>query len=83
MVGKSFIASALGDHACKRGMTVRYAKTSVLISELLAAKADGSYTKVAAALARLDLLIIDEWLREPLHCSASGGTIRLPLLFPS
>lgn len=66
-VGKSFIASALGDHACKRGMTVRYAKTSVLLSELLAAKADGSYTKLAAALARLDLLIIDEWLREPLH----------------
>lgn len=65
-VGKSFIASALGDHACKRGMTVRYAKTSTLLSELLASKADGSYTKVASALARIDLLIIDEWLREPL-----------------
>lgn len=65
-VGKSFLASALGDQACKRGFTVRYIKTSTLISDLLSSKADGSYTKLAPALARVDLLIIDEWLREPL-----------------
>ena len=65
-VGKSFLASALGDQACKNGLSVRYLKTSTLLSELLSAKADGSYLKLTAALARTDLLIIDEWLREPL-----------------
>jgi len=65
-VGKSFLASVLGDQACKRGFAVRYFKTSALISELLAAKADGSYQKFSAALARTDLLIVDEWLRESL-----------------
>jgi DNA replication protein DnaC len=65
-VGKSFLASVLGDQACKSGLSVRYIKTSLLLSELLSAKADGSYLKLASALARTDLLIVDEWLREPL-----------------
>ena len=65
-VGKSFLASALGDQACKQGMTARYSKTSALLTDLLSAKADGSFTRLSAALARTDLLIIDEWLREPL-----------------
>ncbi len=65
-VGKSFLASVIGDQACKHGFTVRYFKTSALVSELLSAKADGSYPKFSAALARTDLLLIDEWLREPL-----------------
>jgi DNA replication protein DnaC len=65
-VGKSFLASALADQACKLGYSARYFKTSALISEILAAKADGSYPKLTASLARFDLLIIDEWLREPL-----------------
>lgn len=65
-VGKSFLASALGDKACKDGLSVRYIKTSALLSELLCAKADGSYLKLTSALARTDLLIVDEWLREPL-----------------
>jgi len=65
-VGKSFLASALGDQACKRGFTARYLKTSTLLSDLLSAKADGSYSKFTSALAHTDLLVIDEWLREPL-----------------
>jgi len=65
-VGKSFLASALADQACKLGYSARYFKTSALISEILAAKADGSYPKLTASLARFDLLIIDQWLREPL-----------------
>lgn len=65
-IGKSFLASALGDQACKRGFVVRYFKTAALLSELLGARADGSYAKFTGALARTDLLIIDEWLREPL-----------------
>jgi len=66
-VGKSFLASPLADQACKLGYSARYFKTSTLISDILSAKADGSYPKLTASLSRFDLLIIDEWLREPLE----------------
>ena len=65
-VGKSFLASALGDQACKHGFTARYCKTADLVSDLLAARADGSFKKFTAAMARTDLLLVDEWLREPI-----------------
>lgn len=76
-VGKTFLASALGNHACMRGHTVRYVKTSLLVSELLGAKADGSFSKFSAMLAKTDLLIVDEWLREPLSESHSREILDL------
>jgi DNA replication protein DnaC len=65
-VGKSFIASALADKACRLKMTARYFKTTALARELLLAQADGSYPKLVAKLARTHLLILEEWLRDPL-----------------
>lgn len=65
-VGKSFLACALGDRACKLGYSVRYTKMRDLLAELLQARADGSFKNYVAKLAKTDLLIIDEWLREPL-----------------
>lgn len=65
-VGKSFLACVLADHLCKQGHTVRYFKTADLILELKFAKADGSYPKVRQQLAAYDLLVLDEWLRDPL-----------------
>lgn len=65
-VGKSFIASALADKACKLDLRARYTKTSTLARELLIAREDGSYPRLIARFARTHLLIIDEWLRDPL-----------------
>jgi len=65
-VGKSFIACALADKACKAKFRSRYLKTTSLVRELLMAKADGSYPRLMAKFARTHLLIIDEWLRDPL-----------------
>ena len=65
-VGKTFLACTLADHLCKQGHTVRYVKTAELISELKFAKADGSFPKFRKQLASLDLVILDEWLRDPL-----------------
>jgi DNA replication protein DnaC len=65
-VGKTFIASALGFNACKLGFAVRYIKLSDLISELLTARHDGSSHRYHRGLAKVQLLIIDEWLREAL-----------------
>lgn len=68
-IGKSFLACSLADRACKLGFEARYYRTNAFISELLLAKADGSYPKLVAQLAKVDLLIIDEWLRDTLNQS--------------
>jgi len=68
-VGKSFLACALGDQACKLGYSVLYSRASDLIAELLLAKTDGSFKSLRSRLAKVDLLIIDEWLRDPLEAT--------------
>ena len=65
-IGKSFLACALGDQACKLGYTVRYIRTRELLCEILQARADGSFRSLANKLAKFSLLILDEWLRDPL-----------------
>ena len=65
-IGKTFLACTLADHLCKQGHTVRYIKTADLIAELNFAKADGSFPKFRKQLAAVDLVILDEWLRDEL-----------------
>lgn len=64
--GKSFLACALANRACKLKLRAIYFKAADLIRQLCLTKADGSYHKLAARLSRHNLLIIDEWLRDPL-----------------
>lgn len=65
-LGKTFIACALAHKACRLGLRALYLKASDLITNLLLARADGSFASYSAKLAKFDLLIIDEWLRSPL-----------------
>ena len=64
--GKTFLSCVLADHLCKQGYCVRYLKTAELVSELKLAKADGSFPKLRKRLAAFDLVILDEWLRDPM-----------------
>lgn len=64
--GKTFLSCVLADHLCKQGYSVRYLKTAELICELKLAKADGSFPKLRQRLASFELIILDEWLRDPL-----------------
>ena len=64
--GKTWIACALGHNACMMGITVRYYRISRLFLALAQAKADGSYNKLLARVARVGLLIIDDWGLEKL-----------------
>jgi DNA replication protein DnaC len=64
--GKTYIACALGHSACLRGYSVRYYRLSRLLLELTQAKADGSYHKQLRQLAKVQMLIIDDWGLEPL-----------------
>jgi DNA replication protein DnaC len=67
--GKSYLAAALGRAACEAGHSVRYVRTSRLLHALELAHADGSFTKMLARLARIQLLILDDWLRDSLSRS--------------
>jgi DNA replication protein DnaC len=59
--GKTYIACALGHSACLRGYSTRYYRLSRLLLELTQDKADGSYHKHLRQLAKVQLLIIDDW----------------------
>ena len=66
-VGKTFLACALGHSACRKGFRVLYRRASRLIDELALARADGSLPRLLTRLARLDLLILDDWGLNPLR----------------
>ncbi len=60
-VGKSYLACALAQQACRKGYRAIYRRTSRLFDELRLAHADGTYPRLLARLARVDVLIIDDW----------------------
>jgi DNA replication protein DnaC len=64
--GKTYIACALGHNACLLGYSVRYYRLSRLLLELTQAKADGTYHKKLQQLAKVDLILIDDWGMETL-----------------
>lgn len=59
--GKSYIACAFAQQACRQGMRAVYRRVPRLFHELTLAHADGSYGKLLARLARFDVLILDDW----------------------
>ena len=66
-VGKSFVACALAHQACRKGYRAFYRRASRLFHELLLARADGTYVRVLTKLARLDVLVIDDWGLAPVQ----------------
>ena len=65
-VGKTYLACALGQQACRHGYRVLYRRVPRLFDELALAHADGSYPHVLARYARIDVLILDDWGLTPL-----------------
>jgi DNA replication protein DnaC len=65
-IGKSFVASALGNQACLLGYTAMYTNASKLFVKLKMSKADGSYVKEITRIEKQDLLIIDDFGLQPL-----------------
>lgn len=65
-VGKTFLACALGQAACRHGLSARYFRLGRLLQELALARADGSYAKLLQKLARTELLLLDDWGLAPL-----------------
>jgi DNA replication protein DnaC len=65
--GKSFAACSTGTAAVRMGYSVRYFHTSRLLHTLEQTRQDdASYPNLLRSLARTDLLILDDWMRDPL-----------------
>ena len=59
--GKSWLACAIGQQACRQGLSVRYIRMAKLLEELRISHADGSYIKLLAQFAKPELLILDDF----------------------
>jgi DNA replication protein DnaC len=66
-VGKSFLACALAHQACRQGYRAFYRRASRLFHDLTLARADGTYIRLLAKLARLDVLVLDDWGLAPVQ----------------
>jgi len=64
--GKSYLACALAQKACREGYRALYFRLPRLLQELAMARGDGRYGKVLTNLAKNDLLVIDDWGLVPL-----------------
>jgi len=65
-IGKSYIACALGNFAARNGYTVLYLRAPRLFETLHQSRGDGSHLKALAKMAKVQLLIIDDFLLTPL-----------------
>jgi DNA replication protein DnaC len=66
-IGKSYLACAFVERACRRGYSAAYLRLPRLLQQLAVGRGDGSYDRLLGRLARLDLLAIDDWLLAPLR----------------
>ena len=60
-VGKTWLACALAHKACREGYTAHYVRLTRFLRELTIAKGDGQYPKLLANLAKVDVLVLDDW----------------------
>ena len=65
-VGKSYLGAALAQAACRKGLRALCTRVPRLVHELAIARADGTYTTMLARLAKLDVLVLDDFLIAPL-----------------
>jgi len=65
-VGKTYLACALAQKACRDGYTALYRRAPRLFDELMAARADGTYLRLLQRLAKTNVLVIDDLGIEPL-----------------
>jgi DNA replication protein DnaC len=65
-VGKSFLACALAQKACRDGYSALYVRAAALFRDLAIARADGSLRLLLAKLSRIDVLVVDDWAMAPL-----------------
>lgn len=76
-VGKSFLACAMGNQACRAGYTTVYYRFPRLIEGLLASRGDGTHLKFLTRLARTALLIMDDFALTPLSSTEARDLLEI------
>jgi DNA replication protein DnaC len=76
-VGKTWIACALAQQACRQGLTSRYLRVPRLFEDLHLAHADGSFPKLMNSYAKTDLIVLDDWGLASLDTSARRDLLEL------
>ena len=76
-VGKSYLACAFAERACRSGFSALYVRAPRLIHDLAVARGDGSYGRLLTRLAKTELLAIDDWLLNPLKDSERRDLIEV------
>jgi DNA replication protein DnaC len=75
--GKSFLACSLGVAACRLGYIVRYVRTSRFLHLLARSRQDGSYLNFLHSINKTDVLIFDDWMRDPIQLSAAQDLLEV------
>ncbi len=65
---KRFLGCALAEKECRHGFTAFYTRSSQLLCDLALARAEGSLRTLLARLARVDVLVVDDWAMAPREC---------------
>jgi DNA replication protein DnaC len=75
--GKSFVACSLGTAAIRLGYSVRYFRTARFLLALTRARQEGSYLNLLRSRSRTDVLILDDWMRDPIPLSAAQDLLEV------
>ena len=75
--GKTWLACALGQYACRRGHTVSYLRTPRLAEELCVLHGAGGFGKWLVLLAKTDVLILDDWAVAALDASTRADLLEI------
>ena len=67
--GKTWLSCALGNQACRQGLSVRYFRLPRLLEQLKIAHGDGSYARLMNQLIKVDLLVLDDWAIQKMGAS--------------
>lgn len=76
-VGKTFVACALANAAIRRGNSALYLRAPRMLEELAIARADGRLARLMASWARVDVLLIDDFLIRPLNPDQAADTLEV------
>ncbi len=75
--GKTYIACALGNAACRKFFKTRYIRLPELLDELKVSRGCGTFKKTIRSYQKVDLLVLDEWLIRPLETSEAYDLLEI------
>jgi len=75
--GKTYLACAFGNAACRRGFKTKYYRVNRLLTDLNVSQGDGTYHKLMRELKKTDLLILDDWGMALLDSSSSRDLLEV------